>query len=150
MSLKPVTDNIKATLLADTALLAWIATNFPGKQLRVVKAYKRRTEISVTDLPLIMIAAPKKRRAEGPIGGRRYESDVLTYAMFHFDGDRATAPDLTEQFESLVEDALLRDPRRGNTAVDTDFEDSANDEGISHPTYISVLQFKILTQRSKP
>jgi hypothetical protein len=150
MSLKPVTDNIRATLLADTALLAWIAATFPGKTLKVIKAYKRRQEINVTDLPLIMITAPKKRRVDGPIGHRRYESDVLTYAIFHFDGDRATAPDLTEQFESLVEDALLRDLRRGGNADDTEFEDSANDEGISHPTYISVLQFKILTQRSKP
>jgi len=150
MSLKPVTDNIKATLLADTALADWITTTFPGKALKVIKAYKKRQEINPADLPLIMITAPKRTRAEGPIGSRRYDSTLMIYAGFHFDGNRETAPDMVEEFESLIEDALLKDFRRGGTAIDTDFEDSANDEGAAHPDYFSVLQFTISTQRGKP
>lgn len=150
MSFKAVTDNIKTTLAADTALAAWIATTFPGKTLTVKKAFKKRQEINPADLPLIMITVPKRRNTEGTIGTRRYESDVLIYAGFHFDGDPETAPGMVEEFESLIEDALLKDLRRGKTAVDTDFEESANDEGASHPDYFSVLQFKITSERGKP
>ncbi len=150
MSFKPVTDNIKSTLLADSALAAWIAANFPGKTLKVVKAFKRRQEINVTDLPIVMITSPKRTRTEGTIGSRRYESTVMLYAGFHYDGARENAPGLVEEFESLIEDAMLTDLRRGATAVDTEFEDSANDEGTNHPTYFSVVQFTITTQRSRP
>jgi hypothetical protein len=150
MGLKQITDNVKATLLADADLLAWIAETFPGKQLAVVKAYKRRQEINVADLPRIMITAPKRARTDGPIGSRRYENTVRLYAGLYFDGDKEAAPDLVEQFESLIEDALLKDIRRGDTAVDTDFDDSANDEGVNHPVYFSVMQFTIISQRSRP
>lgn len=150
MSLKAVTDNIRITLQNDADLAAWIAATFPGKTLKVIKAYKRRQEINVADLPLVMITAPKRRRTDGPIGQRRYISDVLIYFGFHFDGNRELAPDLVDQGESLIEDALLKDSRRGGTAVDTEYEDSANDEGANHPTYFSVLQFSITTQRSRP
>ncbi len=150
MSFKPVTDNIKSTLAADTALAAWLAVKFPGKVLKVVKAFKRRQEINVSDLPVIMITSPRRVKSEGPLGGRRYDSTVMLYAGFHYDGDRENAPGMVEEFESLIEDAILKDRRRGATAVLTEFEDVANDEGASHPIYFSVLQFSILTERPKP
>lgn len=143
-------DNIRDTLLADPDLAAWIAATFPGKSLQVRLSFKRRTEINTADLPLVMITRPRRERAEGTVGRRRYDTTLLLYAGFHFDGPREEGPELLQRFEELIEDALLKDIRRGGAAVDTEWDDSSNDEGANHPVYFSVSQFTITTERSRP
>lgn len=150
MSAVNATDNIKSVLSSDPQLLAWIAEHFPGKTLKVIRAYKRRQEINTADLPLVMITRPTRTRIDGPIGRRRYNSSVLIYAGFQFDGKREDGPDLLDQFDELIEDALLKDIRRGGFAVDTEWDDSSNDEGANHPVYFSVSQFTITIERSRP
>ena len=42
MSFTAVTDNIKTTLDNDTGLKSWITATFPGKPLKVIKAFRNR------------------------------------------------------------------------------------------------------------
>lgn len=144
MGFSAVTDNIKSTLDTDTTLKAWITSTFPGKTLKVIKAFHNRQEINVSDLPVVMITRPSRKGVDGPIGGLRRESSVLLYLGFYKES-KDGAQDIQVAFEEQVEAALYKDRRRGGTAERTDYEESENDNGAYHPHYFTVMQFKILT-----
>jgi len=146
MSIKDATYNIKTVLAQDAALNAWIATTFPGKTLKVRKVFKRRQEVNTSDLPLIMITVPARRHKTETAGSRIFENTVTVYAGLCHNGDRELAPDLVDQFESLIEAAVLRDVTRGGYALNTHFAESSNDEGAFHPNYFSALEFLVFTE----
>ena len=146
MSIKDATDNIKTVLAQDAALNAWIATTFPGKTLKVRKAFKRRQEVNTSELPLIMITVPARRHKTETAGSRIFENTVTVYTGLCHNGDRELAPDLVDHFEGLVEAAVLRDPTRGGYALNTHYAESSNDEGAFHPNYFSALEFLVFTE----
>lgn len=146
MSIKNVTDNIKTVLLADATLNAWISATFPGKTLKVRKAFKRRQEVNTSELPLIMITVPGRRYKSESIGSRQFENTITVYAGICHNGDRELAPDLVEQFETMIEAVIMRDVSRGGYALNTHFVESSNDEGAFHPNYFSALEFIAFTE----
>lgn len=146
MSIKNVTDNIKTVLLSDATLNAWISSTFPGKKLKVLKAFKRRQEVNTSELPLVMITVPGRRYKSESIGSRQFENTITVYAGICHNGDRELAPDLVEQFEALIEQAVMRDVSQGGYALDTHFAESSNDEGAFHPNYFSAIEFSIFTE----
>lgn len=146
MSIKDATDNIKTVLAQDATLNAWIASTFPGKTLKVRKAFKRRQEVNAADLPLIMITVPTRRHKSETAGSRIFEHTVTVYAGLCHNGDRELSPDLVEQFEALVEKAIMRDATRDGYALNTHFSESSNDEGAFHPNYFSALEFLVFTE----
>ena len=138
------TDNIRTTLEGDSALDSFCLSKW-GKSLTVRKEFRNRAEVPTSDLPLIMITRPGTGRTD-IIQGREWEHAVRLYCGFH-QPDRTKAQDELVAFEELIEDALIADTMRGGTAIDTDPESTANDEGLYHPVYFMVMELKIIAER---
>lgn len=142
MPFVPTLDNLVETLQDDAELQAYCLAKW-GKAATVKRAYKRRIEIKISELPLIIVTRPRRVAREGLARRKDYTHTIRLYAGFH-QTDREKANDELIEFEELIDDVLLKDRSRGGTASDTELTASENDEGENHPTYFSVLDYEIL------
>lgn len=149
MSLVQAIEQVRNVLDTDLQLEDWVSAYMSGP-LKVVTAFKRRQELVLADLPIIMVTAPRKTSISGTIGQRFYSVALTLYLGFNFSGVKEEALALMEAFEAVVEDAILRDRTLTGFVREVTFESSANDEGSNHPNYFSVMQFNMTLQRSTP
>lgn len=139
-----IINNLVTTLDGDSALSAFCTAKW-GKALKVLKIFKRRTEISANDLPIILVTRPDENK-EFLIGARDVDHNVRLYAGFQQD-DRENALEEMIEFEEKIDDALLVDHTRGGNAINTHPRASVNDEGEYHPVYFMVMDVAIKQRR---
>lgn len=143
-SFTTVIDNIVTTLQNDSALSAFCVAKW-GKALTVKKVYKKRVEINLNELPIILVTRPSVEK-EFLIGARDADHIVRLYAGFH-QTDREKAQEEVIEFEEKIDDALLVDHTRGGTATNTNPKSSVNDEGENHPAYFMAMDVAIKHRR---
>lgn len=144
-SFTAITDLIKSALENSAALSSFCIVNFDRAQA-VRKAFQKREEIPLTDLPLIIITSPSLRNEYGA-GRLLYRTHgVRLYAGFQQE-DRAQAQDNIIKFEENIEQALLNDAGLNAQNIEIYVGDSANDEGFFHPVYFLAKDFKVLVAR---
>jgi hypothetical protein len=144
MSFTAVIDNLVATLQNDTALTAYCNSEW-GKGLTVKPVYKHRTEINLTDLPIVLITRPTLKKIF-LVGGPRNEVHTMRlYCGFH-QPDRAKALAEFIEYEEKIDGALIADRNRGGHAIETDPLTSINDEGEFHPVYFMVMEANITVE----
>jgi len=136
--------NLVTTIEGDSALSAFCLSKW-GKALTVLRVYKNRTEIQLSELPIALITRPEVNK-KFLIGAREGEHRVRIYFGFQQD-DRLKAQEELIEAEELIDDALLVDHTRGGKAIDTTPEASANDEGSFHPVYFMVMDVLIKHRR---
>lgn len=129
---------LKEMLAADLG----IAALFPSKVVKVIRRYKPRSEIHITDLPVIMITRPRMTASPDSNATGTQEHTMALYCGFHCE-DRDQAQDVLIRFEEAIENAIMRDPTLGRRVSYTEPGDSANDEGKGHPVYFLVKEIKI-------
>ena len=145
MSILPDINALKVRLQNAPALNAFFTDKF-NKALTVKKVYKNRTEITATDLPLLMITRPQIVRTFGGSRAVNKEHSVLLYVGFHYDkvNDLELPLDYFIELDDLLEDAVLTKLAvTGDKAFAVSVEDSANDEGMLHPIYFMSMHLKI-------
>ena len=142
-----VVDVIVSKLLsgnaASFALAKW------GKALAVNKMFKHRTEIGLSELPLIMITRPEVVPDNWTLGEREYKHLLRFYFGFH-QPDKSLAQDEIIQFEEAIEDDFLSYKESGSLPAgvwDIDSKAAINDEGYFHPVYFAVKDVEIFTAR---
>ncbi len=106
------------------------------------KVFKQRVEVSISELPIVLITRPQRSTEEGLARRKDNEHTVRLYAGFH-NTDRETALDNLLYYEEYIDAAVTADPERGGTAASTEFVTSQNDEGLFHPVYFTVIELRI-------
>ena len=139
-----VLDNLVTTLEGDSALSAFVTAKW-GKSLTVLRVYKNRQEIQISELPVALVTRPEVRK-NFLIGARDGEHRVRIYLGFRQE-DRLEAQAELIEAEELIDDALLVDQTGGGKAIDTKPAESINDEGSYHPVYFMVMDVLIKHRR---
>ncbi len=135
MSFKEKLNALKTRLENDPALNQFCQSNF-GKSLTVLKVFKQRTELSIGDLPIILMTRPQVKR-------KPKRHSVFLYAGF-LSEDELQAIDLSIEFEELVEGAIrIKTSHTDDRTMEVDPGDSTNDEGRFHPVYFFVMEVLI-------
>ena len=143
-SFTTVIANIVTTLQTDANLASFCSSKW-GKALTVKKVFRKRAEINLSELPIILITRPYLDK-EFLVGVKNADNIVRLYCGFH-QTDREKALDETIEFEEKIDDALMVDHTRNGTAIDTNPQPSVNDEGENHPAYFMVMDVKIKHRR---
>jgi len=140
-----VVNDLVSALQANTALDTFCKEKW-NKSLLIKKMFKYRTEIQITDLPIILVTRPQKLSKDFPIGNREYEDTVRLYCGFH-QPDRDIAQDEMIEFEEKIDDAVLEDRDRNGLVLDTNVTMTVTDEGYFHPVYFVVKEVTIETRK---
>ena len=141
MSFITSTNAIKVRLENNQALKEFCAANF-SKQLKVLKAFKKKKEIGLDEFPLMLITRPQKKYISSG-GASKTEHSVLLYGGFR-EEDAEKAFDLSIQFEELTGLAVITKTQvTGDIGMAISVEDMANDEGVFHPVYFFVMHVKV-------
>lgn len=141
------TDMVGAILTAlrgDAGITDFCRRNYQ-KPLTVRKGARKREEITLTELPLVMLTIPYQQSVyEGAqMIGRTYT--LRAYCGFQ-QGDRERAVDELLKFEELLAEALLSVDMNDDAILVTP-GDSAYDEGFSHPYYFFLKEFRVMVER---
>lgn len=141
-----VTDKIKSLLELDSDLKSYCASKFGGSAI-VKKAYKKRIEIGLDQLPVILITRPMiQQQQETNIPSYERTHTIRLYCGFH-QPDEELAQDQVIGFEEYIDQAILKDDRTLGNLVDHIWPgDSMNDEGYFHPVYFIVKEFLVLRE----
>lgn len=144
-SFTDITDLVVAALAGYADLKTFCISNWK-KPPAVRKFYKKREEVSLTELPLVMVTVPSQRSTPAAARLLYREYTLRLYCGFQED-DRGKAQDLIIKFEEFIEQALLIDAVLNAQNIEIEVGDSANDEGQLHPVYFIVKEFTILIER---
>ncbi|MFQ5737138.1 MAG: hypothetical protein ACE5GY_09820 [Thermodesulfobacteriota bacterium] len=144
-SFKGIAALIPAALSGSSALNAFCASNY-GKGLTVRMGLKRREEIVITELPVMMVTIPEQKTAYGVGGLVERVYTVRLYCGFQQD-DRVKAQDNLIDIEELMEQALLNDAALGAADIIVEPGSSVNDEGSLHPVYFLLKDLLINTEQ---
>lgn len=125
--------------LVDFAQQSW------NKTMTVKPVFKNREEVSLSDLPIVMITRPRLDPSfeENTVYGGHAVS--LYYGFQQNNKELSQAQIIT--FEERITDALLSDPYLKDTALDVVPGLSVNDEGKFHPVYFGVMAVSISHKR---
>ena len=138
-----IIDDLVTALRSNTALNNFCKEKW-GRIPIVKKMFKFRTEIQISDLPLIFVTRPDKKSQDVAIGGdREHENTVRLYCGFH-QLNRDVGQEEMIEFEELTDDAVLLDRKRNNLAFDTNVTTTVTDEGYFHPVYFVVKDVLII------
>lgn len=137
-------NNIVTTLQNNSALSTFCNDKW-GKALTVKKVYKKRIEINLDELPIILVTRPSVEK-EFLIGARDADHIVRLYCGFN-QADREKAQEEIVEFEEKIDDALMVDHTRDGTATNTNPKSSVNDEGENHPSYFILMDVAIKHRR---
>lgn len=132
---------LKVRLENNQALQNFCMNKF-NKRLTVLKVFRDRTEISLSDLPIVMITRPQVNRTFAGYMPK-IEQIIYLYAGFH-QIDREKAIDNSIEFEELLEEAINQKTQvSGDIPMAIMPGDSANDEGMFHPVYFLVMHLTV-------
>ena len=143
MGFSSVLQQLKATLETDANLKAFVAEKWK-KTLKVKITWRRREEISTSDLPLIMITRPSVARGRN-YGNVTGKNRARIYAGFYQPDEEKRQLELVD-FEETILAALesssaLRELIDGMTPAD-----GANDEGALGDACFCVQEIVIDTK----
>lgn len=139
-----VLDKIVDALKTDVNLTAFCKTL--GKEQTVRKGLKKREEILLTELPIIMLTVPQQTSEQAASGvlGKTYT--LRLYCGFD-ESDRVKAVENLIKFEEFVEQALLNSATLNSAVALLVPGNSANDEGFFHPAYFLAKDFTVTVER---
>ncbi len=138
-------EKLVAQIEADTPLAQFCAGTW-GRDLTLKTALKKRHEVHQNKLPVIMITRPSVTGHEYRGGYHKAVHRVRLYAGFYqSDADKAVPEQI--RFEELICDAVLGDGAFTDSASSVSIGMSANDEGIGHPSYFTVIDFDVAYDR---
>lgn len=143
-SFTTVINNIVTTLQNDAALTLFCKTKW-SRTLSIKKSYKKREEISIQDLPKILITRPNLEKSF-LIGARDGTHTVRLYVGF-FQNDKRRALEELIELEEKIDDALTTPEPAALGAISINPKASVNDEGEWHPAYFMVMDIEILHRR---
>jgi hypothetical protein len=141
-------NDLKTTLEGNAALLSFCNSRFT-KNHTVKRVFKKRTEIALDELPIILITRPTVKPGEWRPSERDYTHTVPLYCGFQCD-DRELGQELLIEFEEILDAAVLvyKEPNRLPQGItDIDPRDTINDEGYFHPVYFFVKDVEISETR---
>lgn len=144
-SFTDVVDLIVSALKNNADLASFCTTNFK-EALIVRKGIKRREEIGVHELPIVMVTVSGQQTSYGA-GRLLYREYTVRFFCGFRQEDRTKAPDQVLKFEELIEQAVLTDAALNGDASSSTPGDSAYDEGFFHPVYFQVKEFKVMVER---
>jgi hypothetical protein len=136
MSFNDTLNKLKTALQSNSALSAFCTAKW-SKALTVERMYKHRVEISLDELPIILITRPHKKS-----GSTEEDHTVRLYFGFQQE-DRTLAQSEAIEFEELIENAVIADRELDKTALLVEPKDTITDEGYLHPTYFGVKDLEI-------
>lgn len=139
-----VLDKIVDVLKTDANLTAFCKTL--GKAQTVRKGLKKREEILINELPIIMLTAPQQT-SEQAASGVLYKNYTLRLYCGFDEPDRVKAVDNLIKFEEFVEQALLNSTSLDSMVALLVLGNSANDEGFYHPAYFFAKDFTVTAER---
>jgi hypothetical protein len=139
-------DGIVATLQGNTALNDYTKAEFNNKTITVKKIFKKRTDVNIADLPIILITRPSLEKSHLINSPRNGKNTVRLYVGFH-QTDKRKALDNFIQLEEKIDDALLAVAPETLGAISINPNESANDEGMFHPIYFMAMNVEILHRR---
>ena len=144
MSFKDVIATLKTILETDSALQAYAQSKW-SKNIQVWAMFKHRTEIDLSDLPVILITRPiVEVEQENNVAFER-KNTVKLYIGFQ-EEDRNKAQEEIIEIEELIEKALVQNPTLTGLVDHIAPGSSINDEGYFHPGYFIVKEFSILKE----
>jgi hypothetical protein len=132
---------LKVRLERNADLQNYAAQNF-GKQFTVKKSFRDITEISLEELPIIMILRPSvSRNTAGNAVTKEHEVD-LVLGFRQEDSDLAL-DQFIEVDELLEAAAITKTTEAGDVGMYITPLDSANDTGIHAPAYFQGMTLRI-------
>lgn len=123
-------------LETDATLKAFCLARW-GKELTARIRFRQRTEIKMTELPLVLITRPGVD-TDPSYGNREPRHTVRLYAGFHQKDPEKGALDLVD-FEDAILDAIERFEPTSDDIDGITLSQSRNDEGALAPSYFTVL-----------
>ncbi|MFA5354213.1 MAG: hypothetical protein WC291_08280 [Thermodesulfovibrionales bacterium] len=144
MSFTTVLSNLATTLQNNAALASFCTTKW-GKALTVKRVYHKRTEINISDLPILLITRPMMDK-KFYIGARDGHHTVRLYLGFRQEDREKAQAELVEA-EELVDDAMMAVIPSSLGALNLVPQGSQNDEGEYHPVYFTVMDVMIHHRR---
>lgn len=144
-SFTTVIDNLATVLTNNSALQAFCQAKW-GKSVTVAKAFRQRTEIGLSDLPIILITRPAVEKPYETIGAKEGRHTVRLYCGFYQDKKNNALQEGVE-YEEKIEDTVLTNSTLAGTAVYVKPKNSVNDEGEFHPVYFTVMDVEIFHRR---
>jgi len=144
-SFTEVTDAI-ASALKDDAGLTELCTARWRRAQTVRKSLKLREEVSLTELPIIMITVPAMEVTRYPGGDFDRQYTIRLYCGFQQKAREKAVDELIE-YEEKIEQALLNSAALKALVTDLITASSANDEGFNHPAYFLVKEFQVVVER---
>lgn len=131
-----VINDLVSCLQTDTDLQNFCKSRW-NKTLIVSKVFKHRTEINLSDLPIILLTWPGVEE-----GSTEDDNTIRLYSGFH-QPVRELALEETIQFQEYIRLAVLKDKERNKLALYTRKRSVVTDEGYYHPVYFSVRDIGI-------
>jgi len=144
-SFTTVIDNIVTTLQNDAPLDAFCKSKW-GKPISVKKIFKKRAELSIQNLPKILITRPLTEKSFLINTSRESKNTVRLYCIFYQTDKRKALNELIE-FEEKIDDAILMQSSETLGAISINPKGSENDEGEWHPVYAIVMDVEIQHRR---
>ncbi len=127
MGFTPTLKKIESVLKADATLQDYASQRW-GKRITVKVTWRNRTEISASDLPLIMITRPTVRRSRNSYGKITSNPRARFYAGFYQPEEALRQFELIE-LEELILAALEASSELAALVDNMTPADGANDEG---------------------
>jgi len=141
-----VINQLVSILQADEDLTAFCRQKW-GKPLSVKKIFKRRTEINLHDLPIILITRPSIQKTYPIISApKASEHTVRLYYGFH-QNDKRIALEESIGYEEEIDDCLSAHYSLGLPDTVLKTVSSINDEGEFHPVYFGVMDVEVTHRR---
>ena len=141
MSFKDNLNALKIRLEQNAALQNYAGENF-GKNFTVKRTYKKRVEINLGLLPLILITRPSVTRTmENQLISKLHS--VNLYVGF-LQNDYEKAQDHLIELDEILDSAIITKTQEpGDLPMKISLGLSDNDEGIYHPSYFMVKEITI-------
>lgn len=141
MSFIAVIDQVVSALQNNAALASFCQSKW-GRGLTVRKEFRKRTEINLVELPILLLTRPQVGKTPEVSGAKVPLHTVRLYMGFH-QTDKTKALDEMVEFEELVDAAVMSAYRHDDQTVKMHPVQSINDEGEFHPVYSIVAEFGI-------
>lgn len=147
MGFTEVLDRLKNVLVTNKnlqtlSMIAW------KKQVAVKVMFRKRVEIPLSDMPVILITRPAVRDRDHVRDRQTARHTVRLYCGFVQNNHEAATAQQVD-FEEAIDDALTKGNPLRDMALETNVTDSVNDEGYFHPTYFTVMDVEILHERKQ-
>jgi hypothetical protein len=133
---------------AGTPVQTWLAATF-GKKAGVKVSFRKRTEIGLDELPIILIISPAVEKSYLSQGARDGKHTCEFYCGFKED-DKDKAQGYLVKFEEALDDTLLSVPTETLGLKSIDPRSSENDRGMYHPVYFFAAEVEMKHRRFTP